>query len=352
MRAEIVDQTTGEIVSVDGLQFLLPGDVSAVSLDLPEGLSFEAWETIGRQLQSIAKSLMWWLGDWVLYGERHFGEAYVQAMELSGKAENTCLAAKWVAQKFPSLRRRNDLSWQHHREASSLDEDEAESILNDAQREGWSTRDLRAEVSRRKTARRIDAPANGDACTAEDLDALVATGCRFGTIYADPPWRYSNTATRASGEKTYDGTMSVEEIAGLPVSQLAAADAHLHLWTTNGFLFECPKLFEAWGFEFKSAFVWTKPQMGIGNYWRNSHEYLLTAVRGDAKHFNDHGLKSWSEIDRGEHSAKPEQIRKMIEKASPGPYLELFGRRVADGWTVWGNQISRCLFERVARKVA
>jgi N6-adenosine-specific RNA methylase IME4 len=84
--------------------------------------------------------------------------------------------------------------------------------------------------------------------------------------------------------------------------------------------------------------------MGIGNYWRNSHELLLTAVRGDAKRFNDHSMKSWDVFDRGAHSAKPEQIRGMVERASPGPYLELFGRRQVPGWSVFGNQIGRDLF--------
>lgn len=81
----------------------------------------------------------------------------------------------------------------------------------------------------------------------------------------------------------------------------------------------------------------------MGNYWRVSHEFLIFAVKGNAP-FLDRSLKSWAEIARGEHSAKPEQVRLLIEKASPSPRLEMFGRRVSDGWTVWGNQIRRDLF--------
>lgn len=194
-------------------------------------------------------------------------------------------------------------------------------------------------------------------CTLTDLQMLATSGKTYGCIYADPPWRYSNQGTRAATGNHYAGTtdengievqsaagMSIEDICALPVRQLAAKDAHLHLWTTNGFLFECPRIFDAWGFTFKSSFVWVKPQMGIGNYWRNSHEFLLTAVRGDAKRFNDKSLKSWLECDRGRHSAKPERVRHFIERASPGPYLELFGRQEAEGWDVWGNQIEKTLF--------
>lgn len=182
-------------------------------------------------------------------------------------------------------------------------------------------------------------------CTVDDLERLVAAGKRYGAIYADPPWLYGNQGTRAATGNHYSG-MTVDEICALPIGSLAADASHLHLWTTNGFLFECPKIFAAWGFEFRSSFIWVKPQIGIGNYWRNSHEFLLTAIRGDAKSFADKSLRSTLECDRGEHSAKPEQVRAMLERASPGPFLELFGRSPAAGWTVWGNQISRDLLTR------
>ena len=180
-------------------------------------------------------------------------------------------------------------------------------------------------------------------CEIADLHQAVADSRKFGTIYADPPWLYDNQATRAATGNHYDG-MTVDQLCELPVRELAADNSHLHLWTTNGFLFEAPRIFAAWGFEFKSSFVWCKPTMGIGNYWRNSHEILLTAIRGDAKRFHDHSIRSWIECDRGEHSDKPDQVRSFIERASSGPYLELFARRPTQGWTVWGNQIAKTLF--------
>jgi len=190
-----------------------------------------------------------------------------------------------------------------------------------------------------------------ETCTTDDLSKLVSRGDRFGTIYADPPWVYDNQGTRASTGNHYGG-MTVDELCDLPVKDLAADDAHLHLWTTNAFLFECPRIFEAWGFEFRSSFVWVKPQMGIGNYWRNSHEFLLTGIRGDAKRFNDRTLKSWIECDRSRHSEKPFIIRDMIRRASPGPYLEMFARVPAEGWTCWGNEIDRGLLFPHAEEVA
>lgn len=341
---DAVDPTTGEVVSFEGRQLVLPGRVHSVGLELPESLTYEQWQGIGSALQSVNRSVMWWVGDWLRYGERRWGEMYSQAIEETGRAERTLQNAKWVAEKFESSRRRELLSWRHHAEVAALPTGEADDLLDMAEREHMSTRELRLEVQKVKAARAIGAPVAGNnTCTAADLWRLAETGARFGTVYADPPWVYDNQRTRAATGNHYSG-MSVDELCELPVGQLAMPDAHLHLWTTNGFLFECPRIFEAWGFEFRSSLIWVKPQMGIGNYWRNSHEFLLTAIRGNAKRFNDKSLKSWLECDRGRHSAKPEQIRGFIERASHGPYLEMFGRSPATGWTVWGNQIERGMF--------
>jgi N6-adenosine-specific RNA methylase IME4 len=182
-----------------------------------------------------------------------------------------------------------------------------------------------------------------DFCDVSDLDRLISQGRKFGTILADPPWRYDNTASRGAVRNHYE-TMTVDEISALPIRQLASDDAHLHLWVTNAFLFEAPKIFKTWGFQFKSSFAWCKRKIGLGNYWRNAHELLLTAARGNATRFNDRSLFSWDMLAQGEHSEKPEEVRRYIERASPGPYLELFGRKVIPGWTVWGDEIARTDF--------
>ncbi len=176
-----------------------------------------------------------------------------------------------------------------------------------------------------------------------DLSFLSARGLKFGTILADPPWLYGNQSTRAATSDHYGG-MTVDEIAALPIAALAADNAHLHFWTTNAFLFESKRIMEAWGFEYRSCYVWVKPNIGMGNYWRVSHEFMLLGIRGSCP-FQNRGLRSWDQFPRGKHSAKPDQIRALIEKASPGPRLELFGRRPAPGWIVWGNEIERTIFD-------
>lgn len=241
------------------------------------------------------------------------------------------------------------------RDPSKWDSDELVEWVERCEDEKLTVQQFRSALLKEKTAPEV---AGEDGCTTADLNTLVSRGLKFGTIYADPPWRYSNQATRAATNNHYkpekdsgEYDMSIEQLCELPVKDFSADRAHLWLWTTNAFLFECPRLFAAWGFEFKSSYVWVKPQMGIGNYLRNSHELLLLAVRGGLTGAAK-DVKSWGEFDRAAHSAKPEQIRsQVVEKLSPGPRLELFGRKVVPEWVVWGNQITRGLFDDNARDI-
>lgn len=168
-----------------------------------------------------------------------------------------------------------------------------------------------------------------------DLRWLSLLHGPFATVYADPPWSYGNQGTRNNTRRHYSA-MSTEEICALPVSEITSDGAHLHLWTTNAHIFEAQKVMAAWGFTYKSMFVWVKPQMGMGNYWRVSHELMLFAVKGKS-HFGSRAEMSWREIPRGKHSAKPAEIRQLVERVSPAPRLEMFARSLHAGWVSWGN---------------
>lgn len=225
-----------------------------------------------------------------------------------------------------------------------------EDLIDELRESGNRVRviDIRDAVKRMTSERRqarsgVVSIEQSKACTVDDLGRLIEKGKQFSTIYADPPWQYGNQGTRAATENHYSG-LSVEELMQLPIRQLAAPNAHLHLWTTNAFLFDCQRIMEAWGFEYRSCFVWVKPQMGLGNYWRVSHEFMLFGLRGKSP-FLSRSEMSWGEYPRSIHSRKPEEVRKKIEKVSPGPYLELFGRMPVRGWTVWGNQIAKDMLD-------
>lgn len=216
--------------------------------------------------------------------------------------------------------------------------------LHEVEKHIAATKAAKRELSSRglfKIAKQRIAQAKADEPQIIGVDGIVQKlsdldGKKFACVYADPPWSYGNQGTRAATDNHYS-TMTVDEIAALPVADYVADDAHLHLWTTNAFLFEAKQIIEAWGFEYRSVLLWVKPQLGIGNYWRVSHEFLLLGIRGKAP-FRTHDQQSWIQADRIGHSKKPQVFRQAVMKASQGPYLELFGREAVEQWTVFGDQ--------------
>lgn len=159
----------------------------------------------------------------------------------------------------------------------------------------------------------------------------------YRAIVADPPWRYDNASTRNAAGKQYQ-TMDVAEMKLLPVSEWAADEAHLYLWTTTNFLPRSFSLLEAWGFTYVTNLVWAKPQIGMGNYFRICHEHVLFGKRGSTR-TRSRSLRSVFTADRQRHSAKPESFYDMVEEASFPPYLDMFSRRqgrLNGYWDNWG----------------
>ncbi len=156
----------------------------------------------------------------------------------------------------------------------------------------------------------------------------------FATILADAPWNLQQVGSKGPSY----GLMTTERIAALAVVGLAAPDAHFWLWGTNASLWTGKQVMESWGFGYRSILTWRKPSFGLGRYLRNQTEHLLLGVRGPAPiRFRSQG--SWLYAPRQAHSHKPEEQYAVIERCSPGPYLELFARRPRPGWHVWGDEV-------------
>lgn len=164
-------------------------------------------------------------------------------------------------------------------------------------------------------------------------------GKKFAVIYADPPWDIQQKGAR--GAALHYDLMTLERIKQMPVADLAADNATLLLWTTNAALPAALEVMTAWGFEYKTNAVWDKYFMGLGNYFRGSHEILLHGVRGKAP-FKFRGQRSTLLFPRQDHSHKPEEMIPLIERVLDGPYLEIFARRRPNSlsdWSVWGAEI-------------
>jgi len=164
---------------------------------------------------------------------------------------------------------------------------------------------------------------------------------KYRVIYADPPWSYGNKLTEGYGAaENHYPTMSIDELCALPVADMTNGNAVLFLWTTSPLLKESFKVIDAWGFKYKTSFVWDKVRHNMGHYNSVRHEFLLVCTKGSCTPDVSKLFDSVVVCERSDkHSEKPEVFREMIDTLyTRGNKIELFARKSVPGWDVWGNQ--------------
>lgn len=166
----------------------------------------------------------------------------------------------------------------------------------------------------------------------------------YGAILADPPWAFRTYSKKdvvpARGEQPYQ-IMSLSDIKDVPVSEVAAKDCLLFMWTVSHLQQAAFEVAEAWGFKPVSiAFVWDKGRMGMGYWTRQETEICHLFKRGKPKRLSK-GVRSLIRAPRREHSRKPDEQYERIERLVAGPYLELFARQQWPGWTAWGHESTK-----------
>ena len=127
----------------------------------------------------------------------------------------------------------------------------------------------------------------------------------------------------------------------MPVADIVDDDAVLFLWVTSPLLADCWPIIEAWGFKYKTSFVWDKVKHNMGHYNSVRHELLLVCTRGSCVPDVSELFDSVQSIERSDkHSEKPQEFREIIETLyTHGDKLELFSRGRYPGWHVHGNEI-------------
>jgi N6-adenosine-specific RNA methylase IME4 len=187
-----------------------------------------------------------------------------------------------------------------------------------------------------------------------DLDRF-----RYRAILADPPWHFQAWASPPYGKgrsaESHYNTMKEDELAALPVSDLAQDDCVLFMWACWPTIQQAFRLIDAWGFTYKTCgFCWIKgdatqiemfeeaitPDMLLGYWTRSNSEVCLLATRGKPKR-NAADVRQAIVAPKREHSRKPDGVHASIERLVSGPYLELFARQKRPGWDVWGNQTDK-----------
>lgn len=308
---------------------------SAVHVGRP---TIKQWQAALEFASAAHEGSPYWVGDLVAYaeGREDWRQKLDQAISVTRLARHTLHNLGYVSRRVDEDARQLSPSLGHSAEVAPMPPARQRKWLEKARTEGWTVRELRSEIRASQRRKIIEGQAT--------LEGM------YRILYADPSWQYRQSGSTADGSlrkaaERYH-TMTVEEMMKLPVAAHAHKRATLFMWATVPMLLESPgprELADAWGFsDYKTNFVWDKVLGMPGSYSHVTHEHLLVFTRdGDLPDVPVPQPKSVLTIRRGddwEHSQKPEEFRKMIEAHwTIGPYLELFGRRRVEGWTVFGH---------------
>ncbi len=182
---------------------------------------------------------------------------------------------------------------------------------------------------------------------------------KFDVIYADPPWDYGGKLQfdkSSKGSEAIDAnktifissasfkypTLKFDQLAAIPIGNIAKDDCLLFLWTTNPHLAHAIRLGESWGFDYRTvAFIWDKMVHNPGKYTLSNCELCLVFKRGRIP--QPRGARNVQQLVRSPrraHSMKPDEVRDAITRMFPTQdKIELFARRASEGWTEWGLDV-------------
>lgn len=141
----------GIITTPEGFKFG-PFTMTAVGLNAPATLNLNDWETMGSVLGKIEGALQWWIGDWLMLGDKSWGIKYERAMEITGFSYKYLRNIASITRKYDLSFRKDKLSFAHHLVAAALPPERRSQLLNQAEVEGWSVAQLRESISPRPGA--------------------------------------------------------------------------------------------------------------------------------------------------------------------------------------------------------
>jgi transposase-like protein len=144
---------------------------------------------------------------------------------------------------------------------------------------------------------------------------------RYRTIVADPPWNRHGRSPWGGGTSRplpYP-TMTIDEIAALPVRELADKQAHLYLWTINAYLEETYEIARLWGFKPSTLLTWTKPKRAAVSAEPTDYTECPVRATGDAPRRSRSESEPFRLAAASEHSQKPEAFLRHGRNRQPRP---------------------------------
>lgn len=295
--------------------------------------TLEGWTEAFLFATSVDRASPFWVVDLLRFaqGRLSWQDEIDQVIGMTGLTEKRLLDLQTLARQMRPEECAVAQSLEHARIVCSVkDPQEQREWLEKSKTEGWRVVDLRREL--RSAKRRGILTGQAD---------LIG---RYHVVYADPPWIYGNSQPSTSSAQSHYPGMTIDQLCKLPIAAHTMKDAVLFMWVTAPMLYENPgprEVIDAWGFSPKTQLIWDKVAHNFGSYVSVRHELLMVASRGSCTPDHPTPMPDSVVTERrtGVHSEKPDIFRRIIEKLYDGPYVELFARRPAKGWTTWGNQL-------------
>jgi N6-adenosine-specific RNA methylase IME4 len=289
------------------------------------------WEHCGVVLRRIEGAVQFWIGDWVNYGERAYGEKYTDAERVTGLDVGTLMNYASVAKHVETSLRSEIVPYSIHALVAPLEHEQQAAILARAAAENLTVSKVREILRADAHDAKVAAITRGDLPIGE-----------YDVVCADPPWQYDNSGFDQSAAAHYP-TMTVEAIGALPLSDPTfpqfADPCVLFLWATSPLVDVAVGVMAEWGFDYKACLVWVKDRApGLGWWVHTRHELLLVGVRGHTTPIEK--VDSVIEAAVADHSRKPIEAYAAIDRMFPGlRRVEIFARAPRDGWDAWGNEV-------------
>ena len=182
----------------------------------------------------------------------------------------------------------------------------------------------------------------------------IPEGTQAGAIMADPGIAFRAYSAKGEGRspQTHYQCTPFQQLAALPVANVAARDCFLFLWIPLRSVFLVEPLMQAWGFKFSgTAFVWAKQNksgvgwfMSTGYGTRKNAEVCWLGRRGSPQR-KSKAVRELIVAPLREHSRKPDEIYHRIESLCHGPYVELYARQQWPGWICVGDETRKFRLE-------
>jgi N6-adenosine-specific RNA methylase IME4 len=247
-----------------------------------------------------------------------------------GKSANTCgtISTSESGKARDEAAKQFGVNPHYIQDAKKLQAQEPE-LLEQVRKGTLTIPQARQQVARQRT----NAPA---------ITPAMPTG-KYRCIVLDPPWPMQKIEREKFPDQGLEldyPVMSLDEIAALPVADLAEPDGcHVYLWVTQKYLPDGLRLFDGWGVRYQCVMTWVK-NVGFTPFsWMYSTEHVLFGRIGHLDLLRL-GMRLDFSAPRTVHSAKPDVFYNTVREASPSPRLEMFARQPREGFAVWGNQVA------------